>query len=46
LLVKTAAASSFGPMFWMTVTSSLPLDLKPAATEPALKPAANVTLTI
>jgi hypothetical protein len=46
LLVNTAAASSFGPMFFMTVTSSLPLDFKPAATEPELKPAANVTLTI
>jgi hypothetical protein len=45
LLVNTAAASSLGPKFWMTVTSSLPLDFKPAATEPAWKPFANVTLT-
>jgi hypothetical protein len=46
LLVKTAAAENNGPVFSTTVRSNPPEDFNPAATEPALKPSAKVTLTV
>src|SRR5215218_4826571 len=45
LVVKTAAAASSGPWLRTTATSGSPLDLSPAATPAAEKPAGAVTLT-